>query len=281
MKRIRETVLMLAATLLSAIPVWPVEAQEGVPLSFEMTRQVTLGEPVVFTYTVANETNQEVWVSAGADRIRAFLFESVAPSGLRQVGRYRHHSGGLRIDPFAIQTGSSYSQNAAIGEWLQFNEVGRYTVTVTFEGSLIRGTQAMQARMTAATKQARGAEVSIIPDFLPSELPAARRHSRILTVDVLPRDEARLQALSMELFARAGRTGSADAREAIDQLGTIRDPIVIPYLEALLASERTSKYFRVLAEMGQPEARAALDRLSKSGKAAVANDAKKFRQAAK
>ena len=215
-------------------------AQESVELSVDLTQQVTLHEPIVFSYTLTNVSNSDKRVTAGRDRIGAFEFAVDGPDRRRQVFRYDGAEGGSRTDPFVVRQGRGYSQVVALGSWIDFSRVGTYSVAVRFLGGVVAGEES--ARMG----------ILLINE-------ATLRFN----VQVLPRDAARLRATCERLYADSWKLNVQDALDAKQQLGTSKDVIAIPYLESLLEAKR-AEVFLVMAEIGGPEARAALERLAAS-----------------
>ena len=204
------------------------QAQGTLGFNFNLVERVTLHEPVVFRYVVRNDTTEDIWVSAGDGGLGAFEFDVVGPSGRRQTGRYRTEDGGTKLD-FPVRAGQTYSQTAAVGQWLDFSEIGLYTVTVTFRGSLIAGEESRRARRTAAEHFVKGER--IMPEFLESQSAGEGRQTRTFALEVLPRDEATLQQVCQSLYARAlNPRADAGPGEAQQLLGTIRDVIAIPYI---------------------------------------------------
>lgn len=260
---------LLCATLALAGTARATAAQPDVTLSFDLVKRVTLHEPVLFSYVVKNDTGQDIWVSAGDNGLGAFAFEVIGPTGRRQTGRYMTLDGPSKLD-FRVRAGQTSSLTTAIGQWLDLSEIGVYTVTVTFRGSLIAGEENLRARRAAGERRDLDG-TRIVPEFVESQSEAEGRQTRTFALEVLPRDEAKLQQVCQSLYARAlNPRADAGPGNAQQLLGTIRDVIAIPYVEALLAAEdpdrpiisRPGRYFELLVEIGAPEARLALERLT-------------------
>jgi hypothetical protein len=220
--------------------------QGQVTLSTMVDEAVTLNEPVVFKYVVTNESDRPVSMDFGFDRIGVFDLEAIGPDGRWQAGREKIREGGSRTETFSVSARSTYSQTAVLNEWLDFSKIGSYAVTVKFRGRL----------QQSASGGFAGQQI------------------REFAVQVLPRDEPRLRATCEALLARASACCTQDSSDAIEQLGSVHDVVAVPYLEAALASARTSRYSDVLVEIGGSEARRALERLSLNSTDWVAANAK-------
>ena len=181
----------------------------------------------------------------GYNRVGGFEFQLVTPSGRRQSARPTLKEGGSKPETVSVGPRAEYRQEAALDEWLEFSETGTYVLTIRFTGN---------------------AELAGRSD------PDARKMQTI-RIQVLPRDEARLAWTCARLVARARQCCTEDSGAAIDELGYVRDPVAVPYLEALLAEARTSNYFDVLVQIGGADARLALQRLTMNRTDWVASNA--------
>ncbi len=243
----RHVGLLCLAACVAASTAIDGDEQEAVTLSTTLVERVTLHEPVVFKYVITNASSRPVAMDLGFDRLGAFEFEAIGPEARRQLGRINLREGASRTETLSVPARASYSQTGVLNEWLDFSKTGPYVITVTFRGRVQQG---------AALAGGLGPQ------------------AQVFSVEVLPRDEARLRAACEALFARVSTCCTQDADDAIAQLASVRDIVAVPYLEAALANARTSRFFDVLVEIGGSEVRSALERLSSSPTEWVAAGAK-------
>lgn len=249
----RAKMLLVAVTCLVpalTLQVRPVGAVVGQRASLELDvpGTVTLREPVVMTLRLLNESDRPIRVNLGWDRVGVLLFEATGPSGRRQTGRPQLREGGSRSDHVDVAPHSQYSQRVVLDEWIEFDVVGAYVLLVRFSGSV-------------------DTDGSVQTDV---------RRDYVFSVVVLPRDPGRLEELCRSLESRLAQPqGLPDHRQAAQELAAVRDPVAIPYLERAAAREVSlPKIYETLAAIGTPEARQALERLSRHPTAWVAANAK-------
>jgi hypothetical protein len=217
-------------------------------IGIDVPRAVTLGEPVVMTLRVLNDSDGAVRATLGFDRVGALFFEAIGPDARRQTGHPQLREGGSRSEAVDVSPRSQYSQRIVVDEWVSFGVVGAHALNVRFLGSLTAGP---------------GVTLNVQRDH-------------VFTVVVLPRDQGRLEELCRSLAGRLELPqGLPEYREAVNELTFVRDPVAIPYSEAMAAREVFApRLYETLAAIGTPEARQALERLSRHPTVWVAASAK-------
>jgi hypothetical protein len=123
-----------------------------------------------------------------------------------------------------------------IDQWLDLSKPGRHTIDVEFHGAVeIEG----------------GA-------------PAALKREAGLTIEVKPRDRARLQKRGAEWLQDISTLPPGNpATTAATALVCMRDPVAVPYLELAASRTRAPRYIDALRALNHPDAVEALVRLSR------------------
>ena len=90
--------LLFVAALSS--PCWgSIGAVQGASLSLEAPSDLTLGEPVVLEYIIANESPHALRADMGWDRVGSFQYDLTTPSGFSQSTRpHATRDGGSRFN---------------------------------------------------------------------------------------------------------------------------------------------------------------------------------------
>jgi HEAT repeat protein len=89
-----------------------------------------------------------------------------------------------------------------------------------------------------------------------------KREAR-LTIDVKPRDPARLEQRGAEWLKQISTpSAGSDAATAASALACMRDPIAVPYLEQAASRTLAPRYIDALRALNHPDALEALVRLS-------------------
>jgi hypothetical protein len=132
---------------------------------------------------------------------------------------------------FVLEPFQRYFQSILLNEWLEFSQVGRYSLTIRFRGSILPETD----RVTVAP------ETSI-------------------RIDVLPFDERVLRNKCKQLLQALvdGRT-AGDWFAAGKALGAVKHPVAVEYLSLAIKADQQVDSIAIgaLLEIGDQTARAA------------------------
>lgn len=236
----RRVLLPGLALGLAGLLAGPMAIEAGPPsakLEFKLAKSTTLGEPAVMTATLFNTTGYRIVADFGVSDQTGFVFLQTKPDGsvvrvnpsVTPVSRGRTSRLMLRD--------TSYTAAVVLDQWMNFSEIGRYTIDVEFRGS-VRIDGGDQAGLKRTAK---------------------------LQIDVKPRDAARLEKRGAEWLKKISTLSpDNEARTAASALVAMRDPVAIPYLELATTRTRSATFVGALKAMGSPEARAALERLARS-----------------
>lgn len=207
----------------------------GVTLSFDVPQTISLHEPVVFTYRLQNRAGAPVAVDMGWDRVGVFVFSVTNPAGEVREFRPVPVEGGSRTGLFELAPRETYSQQAVLNRWFDFDAPGTYQIRISVGPDML-------SRMPPVT------------DF------ATEPHLELV---VLPRDEARLTRTCQNLAEQATTQYGEQRREAGWALAYVRDSSCIPFLEVVIGSGNAAygAMLNTLLKIGTPEARAAVERL--------------------
>jgi hypothetical protein len=232
-----------AVVLASGAGVLPGAASQemGVRLSISARTDVTVGEPVVVDYSVANRSGADVRFNFGWNREGAFAMTLRDPRGIstRAVPSSPPLGGISRTPGVVVETGKTYSQRIIVDKWLKFTTVGTYILDIAYGG-------------TASSASGPPPQVD--------------RRWRF-EVDMRPRDGSALLARCEELAGRAKRTLSVQEQlDAVAELSYVNDQVAVPFLEDIAGYnfDRAAAIGGIerIALTGDAEARRALARLA-------------------
>jgi hypothetical protein len=255
-------VLSSSRLTVAAVAVGFLFVQGQVTFSFEVSTAVTLHEPVIFSVSVTNDSDRDLVVDLGLDRIERFQFELHSPTGSIRTIRPRPREGASLVPRFVLRPSSSasdrrpgpegdrfvgaYLGQAVLDEWLDFSTVGEYVLHVKCDGVIQPGSGVSTESIT------REGTFHIV---------------------VKPSDPERLRAKAQMLVQVSA---AYDTRHdfAIRQLMYMPDPAVIPELTTAIITTRRTDLMATLVRIGGPDAKAALESLSHSPVDFVASAAK-------
>jgi hypothetical protein len=232
----------ITAALGSLIPVLAVVPEV---FSVRVPKQVTLHEPVVIEVHVNNELGDRLDVDLGLSNVRSFAISIMKPDGLtaavRLLGRDGFQNGGR----YRLAPGERLEKWIVLDEWTQLDQVGKYRVTIQFNGVL----RTVKGNVPGVSKPL------------------------VSVVEVLPRDEEKLRATCVLLASRSLST--AGGEDAAVALSHVTDPVAVPYLvQSAEGSFFPQHQIEGLVRIGGPEARAALERLARGPNVMTADSAK-------
>jgi hypothetical protein len=227
-------------------------SNQSSPLSMTITVEgvLTLGQPVQVLLSIQNAANEEILADLGDNRVGQFAVSMNYPDGSLRRARFPEARGVARISTVRVPARGLYKQRLLLDEALQFSQEGRYEGAVEFAGEV-------------------STESGVVLDS-PRAFP--------LSFVIAPRNAAALDQAYSRLATLALTADATERLEATKALSAVRDPIVVKYLEHILA--KTTHYdgivLNTLAQIASDDARRALE-------AAAASDnvdrAKRARQA--
>lgn len=234
----------VSLTLIVASAILSCGSSAGEPVfSIGLTqREVSLHEPVFVEVTVDNTRSKPIEIDLGVAEVGALRLEvvprdggSVESSG-PPIGPVTFHAGGkVNVEP-----GESYRSRHLLSRWFAITSPGRYDVVAEFTGAVHEGDS--------------------------TAVEVARRF--VLPLEVTPRDPERLQEAARSLAETACQNRDlAAAHQAATALGSIDDPVVVPFLEGLLGCSYTVQVAAAsgLGRIGTTEAITALLGAAESG----------------
>jgi hypothetical protein len=205
-------------------------AQDGVTQSFRLVHdRVTLHEPVLVEFALANGSSQGIETDLGFNRKQNFSLTITTPDRRKFTASPIAAEGFGATGQISVRPGETYRQVLLLNERYNFEAPGDY---------------AIDARLTGAIKTVEKKPV----------VAAAPLEMRLT---ILPRDAPRLTEVCGSL-AETAIHGSTyvEARDAALALSYVRDPVAVPFLARTL---RESKLVRSeaadgLARIATPEA---------------------------
>jgi hypothetical protein len=166
----------------------------------------------------------------------AFEFQVTAPDRSTRITRPEPTDGGGPVPSFELAPGERYAQRHVLDRWLRFDQVGSYAITIHFTGKV----------------RPHHPSVAIDSDF-----------GRPVTVQVLPRDEQRLQRRLVSLRNSIMLLGTVESVRAAEELAFVRDPAAVLYLRQAIEVNPPFMAWMMerLAEIGTPDAKSAVQAL--------------------
>lgn len=156
------------------------------------SQQLSLHEPVIMTLAITNPGADALNVDFGWNRQAAIVLSIVKPDGKNVTATHPVRGGLSRIGLVNIASNNTYTQRFVLNEWYPFADPGKYQIIV---------------RLAPFREQ----QVSL---------------------EILPRDPARLTKTCEELVAKIENTAaSAEMSEAALALSYTNDPIAVSYLQ--------------------------------------------------
>jgi hypothetical protein len=214
-----------------------------VSVSYSLARDhITLHEPIILNFRIANETSQPVVVDLGANHQEVFSFTIEKPDGSKVEPPRKVPDGSFAIGRVSLKSTQAYVQKLLLNEWFEFPTPGQYEISV---------------RLVKPQITPRGVDIYDIygaPEFR-------------TTLYVQPREAVRLKEICADLQAQILKAATvADATEPAEALSYVNDPIAIPYLEDVLKSRLLLEWYAIagLERIGTEEAVRVLKAASKS-----------------
>ncbi len=221
-------------------------------VSYRLASPITLHEPVIVHVSIVNVGDESLLFDLGFNRKKAFQFTVIDPAGHRiTLGPVKEEGidgGGLvRLEPKR-----TYTQRMILNEWYEFDCPGSYRVEI---------------RLT-------------LPVQADSRLSAVISKENVLEFEILPRDEAVLERrCRMLLNSLKGEKWLARRSAMARELSYIKDPVAIPYLQALVDEGEDYYAINGLMRIGSDRAMEAMIRAAESNDVASAQYARSLLRA--
>lgn len=169
--------------------------------------EVTIGEPVVLSFSVRNESNEPLTIVMGAQGRQYFEFNLTLPDG-RRIS----NSSFTATDVVTFGTGTitvapagDYTKELVMNQWFSFGAIGTYFIS---------------SKLTTTVNQSPYTSA-----FGPETL-------RLI---VTPRDPLRLERVCQKLTQEiSAATNAEEAQQPALKLSYVQDPIAVPYLARAL-----------------------------------------------
>jgi hypothetical protein len=184
---------------------------------------ITLNEPVVLLFSVHNGLSQPMMLALGARKTEFFRFSLRTPEG-RTLQDSRNPGDYVSVVIFGplkttVEPGADYQQPILMNEWFRFETVGTYLLT---------------SQLTAGIETSEG-----------TPLPQEGQTARLV---VKPRDPERLENICAMLAREVEDHLSVEEWQfPAWMLSSVNDPIAVPYLSQVLATNKGAENFVVPA----------------------------------
>ena len=212
-------------------------AAQKPPIQYELHAGSSAGEPVAITVTLTNEGPGTLAVDLGFSNIERFIFEITFPDGTRSKKRPLPQDGFQPAGRFRLAPGEREAVSIDLGQFFSFAKEGSYVISLTYDGTVSRQGSALKVQ-----RQARW-EITLRPRDIGI---LRRRCEELLTIIESP-------------------TRRKEQAGAVASLASIRDPVAVPYLlRSAEARGLATEEVQALEKIGGPDARGALERLTKS-----------------
>jgi hypothetical protein len=239
--------------LMFALAVLPSLLQAQVELTFSGSDTVTQGEPVVVTYRLRNVGTEPVGLQWGGGERGFFRIELQGPTGSKVLEPEDLHSFVVPLN--TLPPMRTFGESLILSRWLNFEAAGQYHIKFSYTGAAYEG---------------RGRKLEGVPVKL--------ERVGSLSIRVLPRDPSALARRADDLLHRSTgvETNIYPARRAVEALGLIKDPLVVPYLLKVIEAKSylADTAINGLVQVGGPSARKALEGLLNHPNAEVSRWAK-------
>jgi hypothetical protein len=219
-----KTRILALGIVIAAMPVgvWG-QPSPGVDVSYALVKaDLSVGEPVFLRFSVTNRLSEDIIVD---DRVNfngygGFRATIIRPDGrVVDAPKQRPVEAGLG-HPRSLRPTESSSTLILVNKWVDFDLEGRYVLDVETTHPLVT---------------ASGVKLSYPTDG----------H---VTIDVGPRDPARLEKICAGLWSELTRDPSAPgALELKETLGYIKDPVVVQYLARIPVGDKGMEEWEIWA----------------------------------
>jgi hypothetical protein len=182
---------------------------------------VVLNEPIVLLFSVHNGLAEPVTLTLGGQQTQFFQFSLTTPDG-RTLQSSRNPGDYVSVVVFGpikttVAPGADYQQPILVNEWFKFDIVGTYVLV----GELTTGIETSDGTV------------------LPSAAKTVRLQGR-------PRNAARLENICATLAREVEDSLSVEKWQfPARMLSSINDPIAVPYLGQVLATNSGTSYLVV------------------------------------
>lgn len=200
---------------------------------------IVVGEPLQISFTLHNNSSEDLTADFGADRKEAITVLAHLPDGTEKIGHVLPHGGLSRIGKIRLRPGESYSQALIIDEWVNLSATGTYTISIRLNTSIASGDDSFIIAPTT------------------------------ITATVLQRSEGALTRFCADSLNRMLSAASyQQALDAAEVLSRVHDPAAIPYLKKAFENRyRLDALFaQALEAIGSDEATQALADVAQAGR---------------
>jgi PBS lyase HEAT-like repeat len=199
-------------------------AEQAIPIKISFafqSRAVTLHEPVFLDVSINNGFTEDIKTDLGTNRMSKFAFSIVDPIGNKGSVLKLNEEGFGRVGIISIGSGHTYNQRLLLNVWYPFVEPGKYVVMPQLDFTFKTNTDAIMEP----------------------------RYKESLTLEVLPRNEARLKTICQELSDKIidSHHHVPERLDAALTLSHVVDPVAIPYLGRVLST--TAPYLATFRRM--------------------------------
>jgi len=241
--------LPAAAVVLCLIAWVTLAAAQAGPIEYRLDTGSMVGKPVSLEVKLTNEGTGVLAVDLGLSNRTYFTFDLMSPDGHRSSIRPKPGDGFQPGGRFRLAAGESQTVTVPLNDLLDLNRPGSYVLMLKYDGTVTRQGEAVQVQRQTRWEFTLGKKD-------PEQL--RRRCGELLQIIVSPARQPEHQSAVMALTA-------------------IRDVVAVPYLlRSAEARGLATEEVGALEKIGGPEAKEALQRLTKSSNrftAAAANGA--------
>jgi hypothetical protein len=177
--------------------------------------EVTLHEPVFVDFSIHNGLQEDIAFDLGHDRKSNFEFTITKPDGSSFRAPRLSEEGLGRVGRMSLKPGESYRQKLLVNQWYQFDETGKYKLSVRL----------------------------VVPGNTQSGMPLEFMTGDDLLLQVHARNPAKLEEVCRNLTQTAlASTDIEDSNNAVMALSYINDPVAVGYLEEVLKTGKGWQY---------------------------------------
>lgn len=169
---------------------------------------VTLHEPVYLQFEFHNGQDQKITIYLGKNKIANFKFTITDPAGARHPLPFLRTGGMGLIGTISVNPEETYHQKILLNQWYSFSEPGKYQI----KAQLVESLPAHPER------------------------PIRTWSSEEMSLEIQPRNPARLKKVCAQLATAASSPEVGPALESAETLSYIVDLVAVPYLEKVAAS---------------------------------------------
>jgi len=205
-----------------------------IDVKYDLRREtITLGEPDTLSLELRNNFSKSITLVRSPEEGEFFDLSLLGPDNKTSINKFDSspgREGGLlisEVDQFGaprieLPPGGHYHTTFVLSRWFDLSIPGIYVLTV---------------RISNPIESA---------DIKPFRVP-----SQQFRIEVKPRDAVQLEKVSSKLAQEIETAPNADAaRDAVFELGSIRDPVAVPYLVRMMYAHKLGEQGAITALEG-------------------------------